>query len=284
VTTDWIWLDGLPIAQIEESFLADGTHDPSASEITYLISDHLSTPRLGTDVNGEEVWQMRSDAFGQAQITTSGPVVRLRFPGQVDYGYAGIYYNYYRDYDSNTGRYLQSDPVGIRGGLNPFGYAAQNPAVNVDPLGLIEWKGWSTGFSLSTVFGASFYGFELESECNAEGQQALVTVVAVGPTVGVGLAVGSGTLGTLNISDDRTEIDPFIFNGKFALRSIAASTAGFGAAAWQLELGGSHTALRSGGARSVDSGLLLGVDFGVNVTQGSSTVLDVEWRSCLCGN
>ncbi len=133
ITVDWIWLDGLPIAQIQEGFLADGTHDPSSTEITFLVSDHLGTPRLGMDNSGQEVWRMRSDAFGRTAITSSGPVVRLRFPGQINYGYAGIYYNYYRDYDSNTGRYLESDPIGLSGGLNTYIYALHNPLRFVDP-------------------------------------------------------------------------------------------------------------------------------------------------------
>jgi RHS repeat-associated protein len=42
----------------------------------------------------------------------------LRFPGQVYYGVGNYNYNYYRDYDPITGRYLESDPIGLEGGLN----------------------------------------------------------------------------------------------------------------------------------------------------------------------
>ena len=59
-------------------------------------------------------------------------------PGQIDYGLGGIYYNYFRDYDSNTGRYLESDPVGIFGGLNTYAYANGNPTHFTDPLGLFS--------------------------------------------------------------------------------------------------------------------------------------------------
>jgi uncharacterized protein RhaS with RHS repeats len=45
------------------------------------------------------------------------------------------HYNYFRDYDASIGRYLESDPIGLAGGLATFGYAGANPLVYIDPTG-----------------------------------------------------------------------------------------------------------------------------------------------------
>lgn len=64
----------------------------------------------------------------------------LGFPGQFansqQLAGAQHYYNRYRDYDVNTGRYIQADPIGLAGDDNPYLYASGNPLKYGDPLGL----------------------------------------------------------------------------------------------------------------------------------------------------
>ncbi|CCF97316.1 type IV secretion protein Rhs [Ralstonia solanacearum K60] len=114
----------------------------------YIYADQIDTPRVITDTNNLMVWRWdQADPFGAMppNMNPSGLgmfVYNLRFPGQVYDQETGKHYNANRDYDPVTGRYIQSDPIGLNGGQwSTYSYVDGNPASYVDPWGLVKIPG-----------------------------------------------------------------------------------------------------------------------------------------------
>ena len=111
-------------------------NDNGITQTSYYQNDHLNTPQMLTRPNGAVVWQGQYDAFGEVTQTNTQVSNPLRFPGQYQDDETGLHYNWYRYYDAQTGRYVTSDPIGLRGGLNTYGYVGGNPLIHMDPYGL----------------------------------------------------------------------------------------------------------------------------------------------------
>ncbi|WP_422465423.1 RHS repeat-associated core domain-containing protein [Endozoicomonas sp. ALC013] len=104
-------------------------------------ADQLSTPRAMTDQAGSTARATSLSPYGVADITRGESLgFNIRFPGQYADGESGLYYNRFRDYAPGSGRYVQSDPIGLLGGVNLFVYGLANPISQVDLYGL-----WSFG-------------------------------------------------------------------------------------------------------------------------------------------
>lgn len=82
----------------------------------------------------------------------------LRYPGQLVDSETGFYYNQQRYYDPSLGRYITSDPIGLAGGLNLYGYAEQNPLIYTDPEGLAVCGGFCVA---ALVWGVAEAGLSL---------------------------------------------------------------------------------------------------------------------------
>jgi RHS repeat-associated protein len=107
---------------------------------SFFQLDHLGTPQLATTAQGQLVWQAQAEAFGKTQVQNAQAItVNLRFPGQYYDEESGLHYNHMRDYDPATGRYAQSDPIGLEGGINTYAYVEENPLIYSDATGLDYW-------------------------------------------------------------------------------------------------------------------------------------------------
>ena len=130
-STDPIW----------QASVADNQLNSTETTYHYLHTDHLYTPILATNKEGSITWKAVQEAFGamSALQSQSRISMNLRFPGQYYDVETGTHYNFHRDYRPNAGRYVQSDPIGLEGGINLYGYAYQNPINNFDPDGQMVW-------------------------------------------------------------------------------------------------------------------------------------------------
>jgi len=117
----------------------------STQSLMYVQTDHLGTPRAVIDPSRNVAvwtWDAKSEAFGNSppnqdpDLDGTAFVFNMRFPGQRLDAASGLIYNYFRDYDSTTGRYIQSDPIGLNGGISSYGYAGGSPLRRADPYGL----------------------------------------------------------------------------------------------------------------------------------------------------
>jgi RHS repeat-associated protein len=108
----------------------------AAVNINYVVNNHLGAPVLLVDENQHVVWQAEYDEFGKAKILVEEVEFNVRLPGQYYDKETGLSYNYYRDYDEGLGRYVQSDPIGLRGGINTYAYVQNNPVSYTDRYGL----------------------------------------------------------------------------------------------------------------------------------------------------
>ena len=134
---EYVWMDDTLVAVLK-SF--------GGTTYQFVLTDHLGTPRAVVAPTTNKVvwrWDLTATAFGDhnANQDPDGDAVlytfNLRYPGQYWDGLANVYYNYFRDYDARTGRYLQSDPIGLKGGPSTYGYVGGNSLRFSDQYGLI---------------------------------------------------------------------------------------------------------------------------------------------------
>lgn len=171
--------------------------DAIGGEVVYTHSDQLGTIQKLTDTSGGLAWDRTARPFGETvSISAASGVTQMqRFPGQ----YAdetGLSYNYFRDYDPTLGRYLQSDPIGLLGGVNTYGYVGGNPISYVDPTGEYAQLVWFavqvTTCTFIHIAAQKYYGCERDWEAALEWSLNCITLTKWVPRWA---RVGLGTFG-----------------------------------------------------------------------------------------
>jgi len=120
---DYVWLIGRLIGRVV------------AGQIYAVHDDQVGRPEAITDVSKTIVWRAQNFAFSQ-KVVVSGIAFNLGFPGQYYDAETSAWNNGYRDYKSELGRHLESDSIGLDGGINTYAYVGGNPVSLIDPLGL----------------------------------------------------------------------------------------------------------------------------------------------------
>jgi RHS repeat-associated protein len=153
----------------------------------YYQNDHLGTPQKLISQSGQVVWSATYDAFGYATVDTAYTLVNnLRFPGQYYDQETGLHNNWMRYYDPKIGRYVTSDPIALKGGINTYGYAKGNPISIIDPLGLnpgtlvggeigtiiLPGPGTIIGAVIGTAIGVGIGWWIMESRSQGSGDEA----------------------------------------------------------------------------------------------------------------
>ena len=159
-----------PAYKRDTPFVVSPSNPQGPDRIHLFHNDHLGSPQRLTDSEGKTSWSASFESFGRGYadtsagttpaVTSSTPTANNhRFPGQFLDAETGLAQNYLRDYVSGVGRYVESDPVGLRGGVNLTAYVKMQPTKFKDPFGLETCgSGWNEPLVPDNPFGFPFSG------------------------------------------------------------------------------------------------------------------------------
>ncbi|WP_404932160.1 RHS repeat protein [Massilia atriviolacea] len=185
-----VYLGDLPVAVLTQTVTGTVPSQVTATNVFHIHPDHLGTPRMITrPLDNKIVWRWdNGDPFGLTPpieyFSGSGTFTfNLRMPGQYYDRNTNLFYNYHRDYDPQTGRYVQSDPIGLNGGMNTYSYVDSDPVTKVDPLGLATklCKGSPDTYKHMWVCGDGYcHGYMPTVDPSASAAKSILKEITVG--------------------------------------------------------------------------------------------------------
>ena len=199
----YIWLDGELIGVL------------AGDELFFVHANYRNEPWLVTGPSGAVIWQNLTAPFGNSaetypKVAESHPgfTLNLRLSGQYYDAETGYHYNYMRDYSPELGRYLQADPIGLKGGMNLYAYCSGDPVNRRDELGLwvVEFELGGSVFLGTVGIGGDVVSVQIgtqdgDIEFNVDGLSLEVNSAAAGIGVGKG---SSASFYSGDISDFKT--------------------------------------------------------------------------------
>ncbi len=269
-STDPIW----------QANVADNQLNSTETTYHYLHTDHLYTPILATNKEGSITWKAVQEAFGALNTLNQSRIsMNLRFPGQYYDVETGTHYNFHRDYRPNAGRYVQSDPIGLGGGVNMYSYVDSGPVSQIDPTGLVRWSaqtiGGARGFLYAFTGGAEVMRFS--STCqNGNSCVVYTAVVVVGVGIGTPIGITMDIRGTTYI-DGFSEPSPSSIGG-VAVKQGCQAVIGRGVVSGMLIVVGNTVNESKFSFPNINT---VGFDISCQASVGISVVL---YSDCDCGD